>query len=362
MPRSTRSRRRIAAALAAVLLLASACATDESALEVPSAVDVEVTTSTVEMDQQASTVDLVGLFDDGAVVGESEIVDCTLEDGTTTTCLQLTVPSQPDTVETGPFCPATVDSDEHGIFTWDGEDPGLYALDAAFWALMDRLGYDLTDPDGTVHVAEPAAPPDGDTCLQATPDGSFSLQVLLPTTPVPLDVPTELDTVSQIGVAVDGVTVFGDAPSGTSGAIPALDHCGGHDDPSGYYHWHVGSSTIQALLDAAGVEVTCSVDQDASALFGFAYDGYPIYGTVEADGAEPVDLDACNGHVGTTADLGETYHYHLSGEVPNLPTCRVGVVAEDKLTSPDNAAASLPDGGGPGGPGGPGGAAGPTSG
>lgn len=351
------ARHLLLAGLAAALLL-SACATDEPAEDGRAAEGTEAPASTAPVGATGAepTGDLADLFDDGALVADAEVVDCALEDGTATTCHQLTVTSQPSTVDTGPFCPTTVDSDEHGIFTWDGDDPGLYALDADFWAMVEAQGYDFVEADGAIRTADPAgARPDGDACLQATPDGSYTLQVLLPVEPVVLDEPTDLGTVSQVGLAVDGITVFGDAPSGTSGAIPALDHCGGHDDPSGYYHWHVGSSTIQAVLDAAGVEVTCSVDQDASALFGFAFDGFPIYGTVEADGSEPVGLDACGGHVGDTADLGEAYHYHLSSEAPNLPTCRVGAVAEAKLTSPDNAEVSLPDTGGPGGAGAPGG-------
>ena len=352
-PNATVRRRALVAVAAATLLLAACGSGADDAGTAGSTPDATTATSAGGTVASGEVVDVAELFEDGALVDDVAVVDCDLEDGSAATCYRLTVPSQPSTVETGPFCPDSVDSDEYGIFTWDGDDPGLYALDAAFWDLMEGLGYSFVQPDGEVNVADPAgARPDGDACLQATPDDSYTLQVLLPTDPVLLDEPTELDTVSQVGLAVDGVTIFGDAPSGTSGAIPALDHCGGHDDPSGYYHWHFGSSTIQAVLDAAGVEVTCGVDQDAAALFGFAYDGFPIYGTAEADGEAAEGLDACGGHVGDTADLGTTYHYHLSGDAPNLPTCRVGATAVDKLTSPDNADVSLPDSGGPGGAGG----------
>jgi hypothetical protein len=70
-------------------------------------------------------------------------------------------------------------------------------------------GDDSTDEDGTVHVADPAgALPDGDACLEATPDDSYTLAVLLPASPEDLDEPTQLDTVSQVGVGIDGVTIF----------------------------------------------------------------------------------------------------------------------------------------------------------
>ena len=135
-------------------------------------------------------------------------------------------------------------------------------------------------------------------------------------------------------MALDGVTIFGDAPSvADRGGLPALDACGGHVDPSGYYHWHFGAESIQTNLDEAGADVTCSVDQDAEALIGFAYDGYGIYGP-EEDRAIPDDLDACSGHVSETAEFGATYHYHLTYDSPNLPTCRVGATADCEADQP----------------------------
>ncbi len=179
-------------------------------------------------------------------------------------------------------------------------------------------------------------------CLQATPDDSYTLQMLIPVEPELIDTPTVLDTVAQIGVAIDGGTIFGDAPSGTSGAIPALDPCGGHYDPSGYYHHHFGTESIQDNLDDADVGVTCDQPQDRDALVGFAYDGFAIMGPDDA-GVTPTDLDECSGHISDTAVFGEVYHYHLTDDSPNLPNCRVGAAANGKLISPDNDQASLPD-------------------
>ena len=237
----------------------------------------------------------------------------------------------------------------------DGEDPGLYALDGEFWAMMTEQGYDFVDADGNITITDPGAGAASsstteNSCLEATPDGSFHLQALLPVSPEDLDTTTDLTTVAQIGVALDGVTIFADAPSvADRGGLPALDACGGHIDPSGYYHWHFGAESIQTNLDEAGAEVTCGVEQDQEALVGFAFDGYGIYGP-EEDGSVPSDLDECSGHVSDTEEFGERYHYHLTYDSPNLPSCRVGATATAKLTSPDNNAAALPDGeGGPGG-------------
>ncbi len=310
-------------------------------------------TTTSSSSAAAEAGDVPSLFAADALAEDISKLDCTLENGSASTCYSITVHSDPTTVDPGPFCPATVDSNDSGIFTWDGDDPGLYALNRAFWEMLAGQGYSFVNSDGTVNVADPAgARPSADSCLQATADDSYTLTALVPVTPEMLDTPTELDTVAQVGIALDGVTVFGDAPSGTSGAIPALDPCGGHHDPSGYYHWHFGFVSIQTNLDDAGVARTCNELQDAEALFGFAYDGYAIYGPQEG-GTTPTDLDACNGHTSDTADLGAVYHYHLSFESPNLPPCRVGATADGKLTSRDNPEVSLPDSGGPGGGGGP---------
>ena len=112
------------------------------------------------------------------------------------------------------------------------------------------------------------------------------------------------------------MTIFGDAPSvADRGGLPALDACGGHIDPSGYYHWHFGAESIQTNLDEAGADVTCGVEQDPEALVGFSFDGYGIYGP-EEDRAIPSDLDECSGHVSDTAEFGESYHYHLTLRLP----------------------------------------------
>lgn len=303
---------------------------------------------------QDGNVDISSLFGDGALTSEPSVVDCTLENGSESSCYQLEFASLASTVDTdGPYCPATT-SDTGGIWVWDGDDPGLYALDADFWSMMSEQGYEFANEDGKITIQDPAegggTSATENACLEATADGSFHLQALLPVTPEDLDTVTDLSTIAQVGVALDGVAIFADAPSvADRGGLPALDACGGHIDPSGYYHWHFGAESIQTNLDEAGADVSCGIEQDSEALVGFSFDGYGIYGP-EEDGVVPTDLDQCSGHVSDTEDFGEQYHYHLSYDSPNLPACRVGATADSKLTSPDNSAAALPDGeGGPGG-------------
>ena len=287
--------------------------------------------------------DIGSYFNDDALVAGVKVVDCTLENYSETQCYQLLASSQPDALSvTGPSCPSTV-TDEHGIFTWGGENQGLYALNEEFWEMVTALGYSFVNEDGTINVADPGfgGAGRGDVCLEATPDDSYTLKMLIPVTPEDLDAPTQLGTVSQIGVALDGATIFGDAPTGN--AIPALDPCGGHNDPSGYYHWHFGPDSIQENLNAEEIDLVCTHRQDPDTLVGFAYDGYAIYGPKDLD-TVPTDLDACSGHTGETHEFGTVYHYHLNYESPNLPGCRTGATAEGKLTSPDNPNVTLPDG------------------
>ncbi len=361
--------RRLTAMLVPLALTVAACgSSDSAATDIDTTDTAETTadtttatngdevaaTSTDTSDAAAVTDDtasaaVLAAFADGALTAEPTTVDCTLENGTETTCYQFEVASLPDTVDTdGPYCPDTV-SDQGGIWVWDGDESGLYDLDADFWDLMEAQGYDFVDADGNITVTDPgagAADAGGtaNSCLEATADGSYHLQVLIPTTPEDLDTPTDLSTISQIGLALDGVTIFGDAPSvADRGGLPALDACGGHIDPSGYYHWHFGAESIQTNLDEADTGITCDVEQDAEAMIALAYDGYAIYGP-EEDRAIPSDLDECSGHVSDTEEFGETYHYHLTYDSPNLPTCRIGATAAIALSSPDNANVALPNG------------------
>ena len=100
-------------------------------------------------------VDMSSLFADGALTSEATTVDCTLENGSETTCYQLEVASLASTVDTeGPYCPATT-SDVGGIWVWDGDEPGLYALDSDFWDLVSSQGYEFADADGDDHHHRP---------------------------------------------------------------------------------------------------------------------------------------------------------------------------------------------------------------
>lgn len=292
-------------------------------------------------------------FSESAFVEEAAIVDCTLENGVETQCHEFTVGYQPQDLEIGPFCPENLD-EEGGIWGWDGDEAGLYRLDRAFFEMLAEQGYRFYDENGDIAISDPgsgARPTADHACLMATADESVIITMRLPVEPMLADESSELGTVAQVGVALDGVPIFADAPSVLeTGHLPALDVCGGHIDPGGWYHWHATATDVDTMLDHEDVQGDCAVTQDPSAVFGYAFDGFPMFGSLEADGSEPQGLDPCNGHVGETA-MGETYHYHASKDYPNLPSCLAGVVAENRFaTTADNGIGAANGGGaGPGG-------------
>lgn len=289
-----------------------------------------------------------------------EVVDCTLEDGTETQCHQITVGHLPDGLKIGPFCPATLD-DAGGIWDWSGENAGLYRIDGDFLRILDDLGYRFFDDNGNVYSVDNATerPTVDHACINVSVDESVEITMLLPVDPVVAETPTQLGTVGKVGVALDGVPIFSDAPEiQVTGHMPALDTCGGHVDPGGWYHWHATSTDMATTFDAEGVDADCALEQDASAQFGYAFDGFALFGSLEADGSEPVGLDQCNGHGGEDG----TYHYHASAEFPNLPPCLVGVQAQGNFSTTATAGVGAtqagedgrnepprPQGGGPGG-------------
>lgn len=281
-------------------------------------------------------LDKADMFKNASLVEPVTTVDCTLEDGTNSTCMKITVKHVPDELDIGPFCPRTLD-EEGGVWGWTGENAGTYRINAAFLKMLDEMGYHFYDDDGTVHVVDTllTAPEDDNTCINVALDNTVTMTMLIPTMPKKAASPSDLDTVAKVGVGLDGVPIFADAPSiQDTGHMPALDVCGGHVDPGGYYHWHATASDIDTAYATEGVTADCHVHQDSAAQFGYGFDGYPIMGSTEYTSLEPEDLDECNGHVGPLVEGGEPqYHYHASTEFPNLPRCLVGVSAKENFST-----------------------------
>ena len=317
------------------------------------------TAQDADTDTETDTSSVINLdaFDSAGLVQNPEVVDCTLTDGTEAECAQIIVKYLPDNFQTGPYCPATL-SDVGGVWDWDGDNPGLYRLNGDFFTMLNEQGYTFYDEEGNINIADPGAGggngTDGNNCLEASEDDTVEETALIPLSPVMADSPTDLGTVAQVGVALSSIPIFADAPSVLdTGNLPALDVCGGHIDPGGWYHWHATATDIETSFEQEGVEADCHLEQSASELFGYAFDGYPIYGSADADGSIPADLDDCSGHEAVTTEYPDgVYHYHASLTFPNLPTCLVGTSAENAFSTTASGGIGAP-GGGPGG-GGPG--------
>jgi hypothetical protein len=276
-------------------------------------------------------------FNMDAMLELPETVSCTLVNGEQASCAKLVLKYQPDNIKVGPFCPETLD-DVGGIWDWDGTDAGLYRLDKAFLTMLDKQGFTFYDEDGKVHIVDNATirPTVDHACINVSVDKSVQITALLPLTPVMAKKASKLAVVSKVGLALAGVPIFSDAPSVQhTGHLPALDTCAGHVDPGGWYHYHGTSSDIDTVYAHQHVQAHCSnLKQDPSALFGYGFDGIPIYGSVDITGIEPKDLDECNGHTGLAGDTGvEQYHYHSTTSFPNLPKCLKGVVAQNNFST-----------------------------
>ncbi|MEL0647923.1 YHYH protein [Pseudoalteromonas agarivorans] len=276
-------------------------------------------------------------FNVKAMVKLPQTVDCTLENGLESQCAQIVLKYQPDNIEVGPFCPETL-NDVGGIWDWDGTDAGLYRLDEAFLTMLNEQGFTFYDEDGNVHIVDNATirPSVDHACINVSVDKSVEITALLPLHPVMAKNSKELGVVSKVGIALAGVPIFSDAPSVQhTGHLPALDTCAGHIDPGGWYHYHGTASDIDSVYKHEHVNANCNnLPQAPSALFGYGFDGFPIYGSLEVDDSIPTDLDSCNGHTGPTGEKGIiTYHYHASNTFPNLPKCLKGVVAENNFTT-----------------------------
>jgi hypothetical protein len=131
----------------------------------------------------------------------------------------------------------------------------------------------------------------------------------------------------EVGILLSGVVIFSsfDAEGRDAVAHEVQDHCDGHPQEGGYYHYHSLSSCIE---DAS---------TGHSALVGYAFDGFGIYGYYGEDGKEltNADLDECHGHthlIEWNGQMVEMYHYHATREFPYVVSCFRGAPSVKALT------------------------------
>ena len=140
---------------------------------------------------------------------------------------------------------------------------------------------------------------------------------------------------SALGVAINGVPIYdytagGDITMDADGnaeydprldtvIIGQLDNCGGHSGRGDDYHYHKEPNCMIALL----------ANKDDNPIIGWAFDGYPIYGSTNPNGTEiaPGTLEPCHGQ----PDDVFGYRYHTSDTQPYIIKCLRGVVDESIL-------------------------------
>ncbi|MCB4379913.1 YHYH protein [Synechococcus sp. MU1644] len=153
-------------------------------------------------------------------------------------------------------------------------------------------------------------------------DASIPLVAVLGDTPQTRD--------AALGVAVNGVPIFDYTGGGEMTEedlyhhqtrhdtlqTQQLDVCGGHAGRGDDYHYHVKPACMIAQMENAG----------NTAIIGWAFDGFPIYGDNNPDGSAIPDgvLDVCNGQPDATFG----YRYHTSEGAPYIVQCLMGEVAD----------------------------------
>tara|TARA_R110002110_G_scaffold85223_2_gene221474 strand:+ start:4282 stop:5286 length:1005 start_codon:yes stop_codon:yes gene_type:complete len=263
--------------------------------------------------------DIAAFFQNADLVKAPRIVDCTLSEGTRTTCFSITVRADPQSYTPGPWCPGTIsDSAESGgIWLKDGE---VHDVDGTFIKNLAELYGDakwqLFNPDtgnvrftGTLQACQAAARPDVDPayqnhCIQCLPE--YMPEDATTTYIIPLDPQTakqpQPTNFSGSGLAYNGIRLDGPAPLDAITAahtIAPFDDCGGHVNLHVGYHYHAVTDCLQQSPAAPGPAAH-------GAQIGIAMDGFQIFSHLLASGSHPGDLDSCNGH--EVDGLG--YHYH----------------------------------------------------
>ncbi|MEQ8416646.1 MAG: YHYH protein [Imperialibacter sp.] len=265
------------------------------------------------------------LFLEGTTV---TTIDCTLSDGTKTTCYQI-VASTPTDHDMGPWCPDNIadGAEAGGIWLENGE---VYDVDGAFVANMANFYNDDTwlmyDANGDIYVTKTeddcinAANPNvgvayKNFCVECIPDYITELTQtwLIPTTPVKLTTSASFAGMgpgasgpSVRGIAFNGVEFSASAPvDNILGAytLAPFDDAGGHINVHQGYHYHA----------ATGVSTQVAQSDGHAAMIGYAMDGHGIYAQLNEDGNEPSDLDSCRGHYDDTRG----YHYHVDAPGSN---------------------------------------------
>jgi hypothetical protein len=122
-----------------------------------------------------------------------------------------------------------------------------------------------------------------------------------------------------IGFTVSGAALYNalDASGRDAAAHEVQDHCAGHPQSAGQYHYHSWSPCFADIAGASGRH---------SDLVGYARDGFGIFGPIGEMGQTLTNaaLDVCHGHTHAVSWDGQStvlYHYHMTREYPYSVGC-----------------------------------------
>ena len=302
----------------------------------------------------AADATLPQLFNPKALVKPITEMEGTLTDGSKATVYKIVVRSLPTEHETGPWAPKTIQ--DKGGYWEDTVDKKLHRVDGDYLAMLNKRGWDMTDPDGTVHRTKDRTEFDkvarqelaGWTFEQAKKDGVTNsvielqpleqiVTIFLPKNPRGSSQPTMLRQAkfsprSGIGISTDGVRFFPPEPVHRITAfqnIAPLDPFGGHTGFGHEYHYHRAPAVMS--------------DDKSGKVIGFALDGFPIRGPHEPNGGKPQNLDAINGH----DHDGLGYHFHATDTWPYLVGGFHGPLGTAALGDVNVCDATQQQGGGP---------------
>jgi YHYH protein len=129
----------------------------------------------------------------------------------------------------------------------------------------------------------------------------------------------------RIGVLLTGGYFFNalDVRGEDAVAHEIQDSCQGHPERNGAYHYHNLTTCVEDKIEGS------SAVSGHSALVGYAFDGFGIYGHRGEQGKvlTNADLDACHGHTHQISWDGKKtnlYHYHATWEYPYTIGCYRG--------------------------------------
>ncbi len=149
-------------------------------------------------------------------------------------------------------------------------------------------------------------------CYTGTNAWSIPLNPVIATTPVPVN--TQHFLRGAIAVAVNGIAIFNPyTNTGVDAFLDGqLDNWGGHSGRADDYHYHTAPMHLYS-------------QSNTSLPIAYGLDGFPVYGSLEPNGAPMLPLDDNHGHFGANG----IYHYHGTPAAPYMIGKMVGQVTED---------------------------------